>query len=214
MCTSISFKSFLRRCSVYSSVTALPLRRHSRAYAEPFCTLTQCHRNGQGRLAQFTEGSSWCSAELGGFKRMFPGWYIVVLCSVCLLVISSAAYIADCLSGFSALFSLSSVMYVCIMGRRGAMWCFSILLCGDFVRWFARLLKPLPRALCGGIRLACGDFEQYFRLFVLSAGWLYTAAGKAIRQRGFLPRRLPFDRWIFIRSDVSIRGIFYLAFPP
>ena len=200
--------------SVYSFVTALPIRRHSRAYAEPFCTLTQCHRNGQSRLAQFTEGSSWCSAELGGFKCMFPGRYIVVLCSVCLLVISSAAYIADCLSGFSALFSLSSVMYVCIIGRRGAKWRFSILLCGDFVRWFARLLKPLPRALCGGIRLACGDFVQYFRLFVLSAGWLYTAAGKAIRQRGFLPRRLPFDRWIFIRSDVSIRGIFYLVFPP
>ena len=178
MCTSISFKSFLRRCSVYSSVTALPLRRHSRAYAEPFCTLTQCHRNGQGRLAQFTEGSSWCSAELGGFKRMFPGWYIVVLCSVYLLVISSAAYIADCLSGFSVVFR--DLLCVCLRYR--------------LPRRYGVAFKPSARRFALRHFSSNGDFVQYFRLFVLSAGWLYTAAGKAIRQRGFLPRRLPFDR--------------------
>lgn len=52
---------------------------------------------------------------------MFSGRYIVVLCSVCLSVISSAAHTADCLSGFSALFSLSSVMYACVIGCCGAM---------------------------------------------------------------------------------------------
>lgn len=107
---------------------------------------------------------------------MFPGRYIVVLCSVCLLVIPSAAYIADCLSGFSALFSLSSVMYVCIWD--GAELCdafqffCAVILCGD-LHGFSNLCR-----------------ELYAAAYVLRAAILYNIfVYSCCRQGGFTRRR-------------------------
>lgn len=80
-----------------------------------------------------------------GFKRVFSGRYIVVLCSVCLSVISSAAHTADCLSGFFVVFRISSVcmlvlsaaaaLWRCFLSfRRGVLHCGIFLPNGDFVQ--------------------------------------------------------------------------------
>lgn len=73
-----------------------------------------------------------------GFKRVFLGRYIVVLWSVCLSVISSAAHTADCLSGFFVVFRISSVCML-VLSAAAALWrCFSsfrrgVLHCGIFL---------------------------------------------------------------------------------